>query len=424
MRRQALGAALVKFGAVLFSYAANYTLIALMTQAAFGRFSLLMAFASIATMAVALGHPQIILRSVAAASTTGDAAGIARVWRLSHLWVFGTSGLFLAAVGGFFLSSGGGASARQLFWIALILPSWALLKLHASVLHGANMTTLGQGAETVLRPAFFLASMLIVGLWMGGQMSAANALALNFLAFTAAFAVTALVNLRSGTLRLVRRPGEVAGRNLGWFRASASLSLISAAQLLILNVDTLMIGKMLSDKDVALYRVAILLSMLVGSVNEVVNVAIRPKIAATYANGTLTELLPAIRRLAMIAAIFCAIALIVFALIGQFVLKHAFGQEYLASYVPTLILIAGQTISSFLGPVGLFLNMTRHERAHFKIIACVLVANIMLNVVLIPPLGNIGAAVSALVTIIVWRLGAAYRFETITGIKYLSVRWK
>lgn len=407
--------------AVFLSYLVHCALILHMSQSAFGRFSWLMALASIATIAVSLGHSQVLLRAVAALSATRASAGLAYFWRFSHAWVIGVSLFFLLVVGWWPTGFGESDFRAQLFWVGLILPFWALLKLHAAILHGASLTTLAQATETAVRPLVFLSLVLGLIIWRQGELTAADVLMLNALAFAFAFAVTGLFNLKRGTYVSVQWCAGAAGRDWKLLKASAFLALISSFQLLILNVDTLMIGEMLSDEDVAVYRVSILLAMLVGSANEIVEVVIRPRVAAACANGTLVQVLPQARRLAVIASLICFGGWLAFAALGDRILEFAFGKEYVAAYHAALILIFAQVLSTFLGPVGMILNMARQESAHFWIVLLVVLLNVVLNLALIPRFGILGAAVASLVTMVAWRLVALGWLIRSTGVQYFGV---
>lgn len=419
MTRQLLGAALVKAAAFFFAYAANYLLILTLTQADFGRFSLVMAIASIAAMFVSLGHPQIVLRTVSGVLANGSHNGIGAIWRISHLWIIGSGLTFLFLA----LLSLGVVSERdwalQLIAASLILPIWALLKLHSAVLHGSHLTTIGQGIETVCRPAIFCIAIAFVILLAEDQMQATTVLWLNFAAFTGAFMLSIAANLSLATYGVLKARPSVGTTNPGWFRASFSLALISASQLVIINTDIVMIGAILSDEDVAIYRAAMLIALLVGGVDEVMTVVIRPRVAAAYANNRLADVVPEVRRLAVLAAFIQLSLLVVFLALGQNSASYVFGEPYAPAFGIAVVLILAQAVAAFLGPVGVMLNMAHLERTHLSIVICVIAVNIALNFVLIPYFGLFGAAYASLITMLFWRLAAALQFERKTRIAYL-----
>ena len=65
-----------------------------------------------------------------------------------------------------------------------------------------------------------------------------------------------------------------------------------------------------------------------------------------------------------------------------------------------------------MGPVGLLLNMTGHERETAKGVAISAVLNMVLNFLLIPRWGITGAAVATTVSMIAWNLLLAWQVNT------------
>ncbi len=71
--------------------------------------------------------------------------------------------------------------------------------------------------------------------------------------------------------------------------------------------------------------------------------------------------------------------------------------EYINSILPLQILLAGLVFSYLSFPVGSFLNASNRQVTQTIIVFFVMVINIILNVILIPRIGVVGAAISALV---------------------------
>jgi O-antigen/teichoic acid export membrane protein len=81
------------------------------------------------------------------------------------------------------------------------------------------------------------------------------------------------------------------------------------------------------------------------------------------------------------------------ALLGPFVLS-LFGAGFKAGYPTLLVVLTGLVLRAASGPVEYLLNMTGHHRDTLRVYACAAVANIALNLVLIPAFGIIGAAIA------------------------------
>jgi len=61
-------------------------------------------------------------------------------------------------------------------------------------------------------------------------------------------------------------------------------------------------------------------------------------------------------------------------------------------------------VNSAAGSVGMLLNMTRYERDTAKGLAVSAILNVVLNLLLIPLLGIIGAAIATAVSLITWKV--------------------
>jgi O-antigen/teichoic acid export membrane protein len=78
-----------------------------------------------------------------------------------------------------------------------------------------------------------------------------------------------------------------------------------------------------------------------------------------------------------------------------------FGKDFVAGYPLMFILAIGLLSRAAVGPLAPFLNMIGQQRACAAIFAAAFVTNCVLCVLLIPPLGMIGAAISTATALIV-----------------------
>jgi O-antigen/teichoic acid export membrane protein len=69
--------------------------------------------------------------------------------------------------------------------------------------------------------------------------------------------------------------------------------------------------------------------------------------------------------------------------------------------------LVGQIANAAAGSVGWMLTMTGHERQATAVLGIAATAQIGLNAVLIPLFGSVGAAVSAMLTVVSWNLAMA-----------------
>ena len=92
--------------------------------------------------------------------------------------------------------------------------------------------------------------------------------------------------------------------------------------------------------------------------------------------------------------------LILIIVFGDYIL-HIFGEEFITGYTVLVILCIGQFINVATGSVGQILAMTNREKLLRKCVVYGTVINLLLNIVLVPNYGMIGAAIA---TSIAWTI--------------------
>ena len=122
-----------------------------------------------------------------------------------------------------------------------------------------------------------------------------------------------------------------------------------------------------------------------------------PRMAELNSQGRMDAVQELIRGMLPWIAVPATIATLVL-IAGGPLLLPLFGEGFEAGW-PVLILLAIAHLTlSINGPAGLLLTMTGHQDTAAKVFAVAAVANVILNALLIPWLGLIGAAVATLIT--------------------------
>jgi len=88
---------------------------------------------------------------------------------------------------------------------------------------------------------------------------------------------------------------------------------------------------------------------------------------------------------------------------GEYLLA-IFGEAYIEGYEVLVVLSVGQLFNALAGPVGLVMTMTGHQLKSTYILSLAAVINIVLNVLLIPILGLVGAAYATAIVTVAWNL--------------------
>jgi len=177
-----------------------------------------------------------------------------------------------------------------------------------------------------------------------------------------------------------------------WFAISLGFLLIDGFRMLLDNTDILLIGRFLDPNSVAVYFAVIRTSGLIAFLSFSVVALAVPKFAEIHSTGTRHELqkfVTDVIRLIFWPSLLAAIAM---ACLGPFLLS-LFGPDFATGYPTMLVVLAGLVLRSATLPVEYLLNMTGHHRDTIRAYAFAALANIVLNLLLIPAFGIIGAAV-------------------------------
>jgi O-antigen/teichoic acid export membrane protein len=93
---------------------------------------------------------------------------------------------------------------------------------------------------------------------------------------------------------------------------------------------------------------------------------------------------------------------LIFILAGEFIIPWVFGAEFSAAHAPLAILAMGQLVNAGFGSVGFLLNMTGYERISSRILWQTALLNILLNAIMIPLFGIVGASVATAISLVIW----------------------
>ena len=185
-----------------------------------------------------------------------------------------------------------------------------------------------------------------------------------------------------------------------WAAVSVPFVMIEGFNLLLQNSDVLMIGTLLEPRDVAVYYAAIRTGSLIAFVYFAVSALAVPKFSKIYATGTPEEMQKFVTGIIQLMFWPSVLAAIVLTFLGSFALS-LFGNDFAQGYPVLLVVLVGLLVRAATGPVGYLLNMTGHHMDTMRVYGIMTVINIMLNLLLIPQLGIVGAALSTSATIIV-----------------------
>lgn len=242
----------------------------------------------------------------------------------------------------------------------------------------------------VLRPLMMLL-IFVVLLLTGWQAQATTAL-------IAAFAGTSLtvigqqIFLRNRLSRVLPK-GTSQYHLREWIRVSLPIFLIEGFFFLLINIDVLMVGRMMEPDSVALYFAVTKVLALA----HFVYFAVKSSVAQRYSQLLHSGDKEAFQNFARNSArwtFWPSLLLGLLLLAGGWPLLALFGHEFTHGYPLLFILIFGVIARASVGPCESLLSMSGNQNICALFYALALVVNVSLNVTLIPLLGLSGAAIA------------------------------
>jgi len=272
----------------------------------------------------------------------------------------------------------------------LCVPVWTLLNQLEATARALGWVNVAYIPGYVLRP------LLLMGFVGGAVLLGAVPDAVGALwAMLGACAVAALAQgmLVYSGIRQHLVGAKAAFHTRHWVTVSFSFLMIDGFRMLLDNTDVLMIGRLLDPHSVAVYFAVIRTGGLVAFVSFSIIALAVPKFAELHSTGTgreLQSLVSEVIQLIFWPSLLMAVAL---ALLGPFALS-LFGTDFESGYPTLLVVLTGLVLRSATIPVEYLLNMTGHHRDTMWVYAVAAVANIGLNLLLIPMYGILGAAIA------------------------------
>jgi O-antigen/teichoic acid export membrane protein len=201
------------------------------------------------------------------------------------------------------------------------------------------------------------------------------------------------------------RPAYETGR---WIRVGSQMSLLAIIVVAGNKLDVLILGAVLGTGDVGPYYAAVRMASFALFAQTAANVVLAPMIAERY-DAHETRALSAIAKRAARFSLAGAVATAAFfTLAGRWVLG-LFGPGFEEAYAPLLVLVWGFGASTALGEVGFMLSMTRYQKHASLFVLVGIVVNGLTAALLVPYIGALGAAIGAVLSLLVWR-GLAWWF--------------
>ncbi len=200
---------------------------------------------------------------------------------------------------------------------------------------------------------------------------------------------------------------------------SLPMLMTSTMMFIIGQTGVLMLGMFRPEAEGGYYSIAVKLATLTSFVLTAINSMAAPKFSELYHSGKIDDLFYIAKKSAKLVFWSTTPVLLGFLVFGKPILQTVFGPDFAVAYPALVILVLGQFVHSVAGATGYFMNMTGNQNMFRNIVCIAALANVILNLLLIPQYGIYGSAVAAMVSVMFWNISTLiyikYKFGRTTG---------
>ncbi len=347
---------------------------------------------------------QLMARTIGVAASLGTGLGLA-IWLVAPVVAERAGEPELVAV---------------LRCFALALPLVPLVRVSGAATRLSRRMHFAVLSEELAQPAINLVLILTLLALGKGLWAPLIALPISYAVATALvlFFLTRLVRQR----RLARADGELLPWRTVWtFSIQASLAV--SFTIVMMSLDRLLVYAFRSDVEAGVYHAAAQLSSVFPMVVGAFGAIFGPMIVGCHTrgeSGRLAELFAVCTKWGLYLAV---PLFLLIASRAPDLLSVVFQPSFRPGHWALVILAAGQLVNAATGPVGLLLIMTGNQGYWFGISGLALALNVILDIVLIPAYGGVGAAIATATAVSVAFLSASVLAWKRLGVRPLDRRF-
>ena len=303
--------------------------------------------------------------------------------------------------------------------LAFSIPFATIVRVGVDLSRGFNTTKFSVLVENLFMPAINIIIFLLLYIFYSNF----NSILYAIVTANLMSAIFILILLRKQLRGLIGHSWPTARsfkgcfilkENMEYITYSIPLFLTGFTGILMNSIDIFMLGRFLDEKYVGVYAAAsvfaatLLSSLIIMPLNSIFG----PLIATQHGKNAPDKI--GYLYIATTRWIFCvSLAFTVFSMIAREKIMLIFGKDFvIEGPIVLVILLIGNMVNCMTGGVGHVLSMTGHQKKELATNVMALILNIILNLLLIPRYGIIGAAVatsSSLILINVLRVLLVYK---------------
>lgn len=399
----------LRAGAAFLAFVTSIVLARSLGPDGYGTVAYVLSWTAVLGTLSGLGVERIVVREVSAGRERGDLGPGRNLVRDTSLGaVLAGSVAILGAwgvVGLLDLPSG----MTLAFFLALpLVVLEPLSRLRLAALQGLGLVVRSQLPELLVRPTLMLAGVAAAWAIFPSPLQPEVVLVVAVLAGASGWI------LGEGLLRW-RLKGVPPAPAPPWIALAAPLLLVQLLHVITNRADLIILGMFRDVAEVGVFNVAARLADILGMALIAANFVMAPRLAAAWTRGDMAEAQALLTRTTRGVALASLALVLGLGIFGPWIMD-LYGAEFSGAYLPLLALMAGRLVSAGFGSVGIVLVTAGREKDLLVGVAAGAGVNILLNLLLIPPFGAMGAATATAVSIVVWNVVMGVMVKKNTGL--------
>lgn len=420
--QKAAGVGAVNIADRLVTMALGIFLARVLEPAGYGTYSFIMSQVTLVALLAKLGLPELILRDFAA--SRGREGGRVPILLIRTAIILSSSASLILVISGAVIVTlfYDGPNTEEFLLGLLMIAPLAVFEIYAGALRGLGYVITYQIISTLGMTTLALTAYVTYSL-VFHNFSSFDALVIRLavlcaLGLLAVILVKRAARSQSGLISetLPERP---SARDT--LKTSLSFLVIGVLHVVFVTVDQLMLGYMVNESSVAIFKVAAEGAQIVAFSYVAANAILAPEYSRLFSSGDMSLLENTAKQTAAIVFLLALPLFLVISIFAAPIVTIAFGDAYAASAAPLSILAAGHFLALLFGDPLYVLNMTGHHRTSMRLTVVAVMTNVGLNAVAIPGFGVIGAAAATTFSFVLLRLMAYFYVRSRLGIECSAI---
>ena len=370
-------------------------LIRILGKNEYGIYVYIISIITILLIPIQFGISNLIVKETSRGISTGNQSIIKGLWIWSYKITIALIIIIiviLVLLYSFISDSYSDLELTTLLYGLTLLPFQTIILISSASLRGLGNIIEGQLPNQLLLPFTTFLMIIFYNSLLGNEIAANSVMIIRSFStlFVASIALVFLV-VKIPKSIVYLKPNFMG--NI-WLKTSLFLAFSSGLIFFRSHLNILLIGILLDPSKVAIYQVSVSMAALSGITLQVINPILAPQFASLHIKKEKEKLEILTKRSAQIVFLFTCLITMLFILFGKYLIKVFFSSDLLEVYPILIILLFGQIINGYYGPVAFLLNMTGYEKDATKAISFSTLFNLITILLLTPIFGIKGTAIS------------------------------